>query len=404
MPAASSQLRHLAAILGFVIAVGPMSVDVYLPAFEQIAHRFGAEVPQLTLASYFAGFAVGQLVQGVVSDRLGRRTPLLAGLLLFIFSCLGCAVAQSAASLCTFRVLAAFGAAASIVIPRATVRDLGDGPAAAGLMSDALQVMSVAPVIAPAAGGLLLTLWSWRVIFVAAAVYGLMGLYLVQRHLPETLPTHLRTRSGPRQVVRLWLQVARDRSFFSHACIGAFAMAALFAYLSGAPSAFMVQDRLSAQSFSLVLACLGLVMIGLFRINGWVARRRGPDVAISMGIGVWLVSGVALCLLSWMQSPGALEYFSTIVVFLAGYCFIPSNAQVAALAGQGQHAGTATSMMSVLQYVAGAIAGSLCGLLGDGTGRPMAGIILACALGAAVVARFRPRLANAVEVAGASRV
>jgi DHA1 family bicyclomycin/chloramphenicol resistance-like MFS transporter len=383
--------RHFAYLLGFIIAVGPVSVDMYLPAFAQIAQHFGVAVPQLTLASYFAGFAVGQLAQGLLSDRFGRRGPLGGGLLLYTLASLGCAAAPDAAVFCVFRALAAFGAAASIVIPRAMVRDLADGTRAASLMSDVLLVMSVAPVLAPVLGSVILMFTSWRMIFVLAALYGVAGLFLLVRYLPETLEIGRRKRLGVASAMGLYLEVLGERSFLVHACIGAFGMAALFAYLAGAPGVLMGLDGLSTTAFGLVLAALGVAMIGFFRINGWLVRRMGAPFALQVGIGIWLLAGALLCGLAWTDQTGALEVFIALLVFSLGYSFIPSNSQVGALSHHAAHAATATSLMSTFQYGAGALAGALIGAYSDGTARPMATIILGCALGAAGAAKLRPR-------------
>jgi DHA1 family bicyclomycin/chloramphenicol resistance-like MFS transporter len=386
------QSRHLAYLLGFIIAVGPVSVDMYLPAFAQIAQRFGPAVPQLTLASYFAGFAVGQMAQGLLSDRFGRRGPLAAGLVLYCLASVGCALAPSAGSFCVFRGLAAFGAAASVVAPRAMVRDLADGTQAAGLMSDVMVVMSTAPVVAPVLGSLVLVFTNWRVIFVLAALYGVAGLYLVVCHLPETLEPGRRTRLGLVPALQLFRQVLREPGFLVHACIGSLGMAALFTYLAGAPLVFMGQGRVTSSTFGLVLAALGAAMIGFFRINGWLVRRRGAPFALDVGIGVWLLAGAMLCALAWTRHADPPAAFAALLVFSLGYSFIPSNAQVGALSHHAAHAATATSLMSTLQYCAGALAGALIGVLADGSARPMAGIIFVCALGAAALARWRRNL------------
>jgi MFS transporter, DHA1 family, multidrug resistance protein len=372
---------RLVYVLGFLIAVGPVSVDMYLPAFGQIAARFGSTVPQLTLASYFAGFSLGQLIQGLLADRFGRRASLAAGLAVYTLASLACGASQTGFEFCASRALAAFGAAASIVVPRAVVRDIADGAVAAGLMSDVLLVMSVAPVLAPVFGGLLLRVADWRVIFLAAAAYGIAGLYIL-RLLPETLPPDRRSAPGLLQAMAPYGSLLRERGFLLHTTVGALGMAALFAYLAGAPTVFMTQLGLGPSTFAALLAMLGILMIGFFRVNGWLVRRKGVSAGLSVGIAVWLLSGVALCALAWTKTSSAAALFAALAVFLFGYSFIPSNAQVGALSRHAAHAGTATSLMSTLQYGAGALAGALIGAFADGTARPMATIILACASGA----------------------
>jgi len=373
---------RLAGLLGTIIAVGPVSVDMYLPAFGQIGARFGSGVPQLTLASYFAGFAVGQLIQGLLADRFGRRASLAAGLSLYTLTSLACAGAQTGIEFCAFRALAAFGAAASVVVPRAMVRDIADGPEAGSLMSDVLLVMSVAPVVAPVLGSLLLRIADWRAIFIVAALYGVACLGLLWRYLPETLAPDGRSRLGFLEAAQSYGMALREPRFLVHAAIGSLGMAALFAYLAGAPTVFMTQYGVSPSGFATLLALLGLLMIGFFRINGWLVRRRGVSFALSIGIAGWLSSGLALCVLARMRATSAAAIFAVLVVFIFGYSFIPSNAQVGALSRHAAHAATVTSLMSTLQYGAGALAGALIGALADGTARPMAAIILGCAVGA----------------------
>ncbi len=388
MALSQSPPRYLPYVLGFIIAVGPVSVDMYLPAFGQLAREFGAGVPQYSLASYFAGFALGQLAQGLASDRFGRRAPLTAGLGLYVLASLGCAAAPDGAVFCLCRGLAAFGAAAAIVIPRAMVRDVADGAKAAAMMSDVLLVMSVAPVLAPVLGSMMLGLCGWRMIFLAAAAYGMAGLALVARALPETLAPAARRRLSLRGGLALYDEILREPEFLGHAAVGALGMAALFAYLAGAPEVFLGEDRLSPAAFGLVLAGLGAAMIMFFRVNGRLVRALGFAVALTRGIWVWFAAGVVLCALAWSGLVGVAFTVPALLLFSLGYAGIPGNAQAGALSRHGAHAATATSLMSMLQYSAGALAGLLVGVLADGTMRPMAGLILLSALAALAVRRL----------------
>ncbi|MDE8349466.1 MAG: MFS transporter [Acidocella sp.] len=188
----------------------------------------------------FFGFAAGQLAQGLLSDRFGRRAPLAGGLLLYTVASLCCEIAINAGNLCVFRALAAFGAAASIVVPRAMVRDFADGDKASALMSEIYQVMSIAPVLAPVLGSLVLLMTlSWRIIFILAALYGVAGLLLLYRYLPESLPPERRLSASVPATLRLYGEILQEPGFLSHMLIGTYGMCALFAYLSGAPTVFM---------------------------------------------------------------------------------------------------------------------------------------------------------------------
>lgn len=170
----TSHPTWLPSLLGLFIAVGPAATDMYLPAFPAVEATFGTApgTAQLTLATWFAGLAVGQITQGTLSDRFGRRVPLMAGFFVFTLSTIGCALAPSLTALAVFRLFAAFGASAGMVISRAVVRDLSEGQAAAIMMSRLVLVMGVAPILAPTIGGAILAFAHWRVIFWLLALYG----------------------------------------------------------------------------------------------------------------------------------------------------------------------------------------------------------------------------------------
>jgi DHA1 family bicyclomycin/chloramphenicol resistance-like MFS transporter len=390
----ADRTRDLKYLLGFIIAIGPVSVDMYLPAASEIAQAFGRSTPQLTLAAYFAGFAIGQLTQGLISDRFGRRAPLAAGLAIYVLASVCCAFAQSTTSFCAFRALAAFGAAASIVVPRAMVRDVADGTKAAALMSGVMLVMSIAPVVAPLLGSLVLDVSSWRMIFAVAALYGVVSLALLIFFLPETLPPERRLSTDVASSLRLFLHVLQDRQFLTNALVGTSGMGALFAFLAGSPTVFMTHYGFSANAYGLTLALIGAATVGFFRFNTWLIQQRGAPWAISLGVGIWLTASGYLVACGLSAPPQAWPVIVALLVFTLGYCLIPSNTQVGALSGHAAHAASATALMSTMQYCAGAVTGALVGTLGDGTARPMATVMLGCAAVAAVAAACRPRIAR----------
>ena len=201
--------RWMPALLGFLTAVGPVSTDMYLPAFPAIEASFGSGegTAQITLASWFVGLAFGQITQGTLADRFGRRVPLLVGLGLYTVASMGCALAPTLWVLTAMRSVAAFGGSAGMVIPRAVVRDMADGHAAAKLMSQLMLVMGVAPILAPTLGGAVLSVASWRVIFWFGAAYGLVSMALVLGVLPETLAPPRRVRLGLGGIVSRYVWV-----------------------------------------------------------------------------------------------------------------------------------------------------------------------------------------------------
>lgn len=385
--------RDLTLILSFIIAVGPVSVDMYLPAFSQIAQEFGDQsAPQLSLAWYSIGFATGQITFGPVSDWKGRRPALTVGLALYIIASLGCAVAPGAVSFCACRAFAAFGGAASIVIPRALVFDLESGDAAARRLSSIFAWMMIAPLIAPPLGSLVLQVAGWRMIFVVAAIYGVVGLVLLLRFVPETLSPGGRLPIGPHPLVLRYWAILRERGFLTNALIGSFAMSALFTYLGGSAVVFMTQYGFSPSFYSWILVAVAIATIGLLRLNRQLVGRPrwGFERAANLDLAVFLAGSLVLVPLVWWQSSWQFILLS-LLACSAGFTCVQPNVQPGALHAHQAHRGSAQALMSTLQYGGGAVATAALGWLADGTGRPMALLMLLFALGALAAARFRPR-------------
>ncbi|OYV68933.1 MAG: Bcr/CflA family drug resistance efflux transporter [Acidiphilium sp. 21-60-14] len=387
-PAVAS--RTLPLLLGFLIAIGPVSVDLYLPAFPTIAGQFHNQAtPGITLAAYFAGLAGGQIMQGPLSDRIGRRTPILAGLVLYTIASAGCGVAWSGESLTLWRLLAGFGASASVVIPRAMVRDIADGPAAVTLFSRLTLVMGVAPVIAPMIGSAVIALVSWRWIFGLAALYGLVAIALSVRFLPDTLPPARRSAIGVRSIMVRYVEIGTERSFLTHALAGSFAMAALFAYLSGTPGVFIQGLHWSPFAYAVMFASNAAFYIAMSQGNPLLVRRFGVRPVLSLAIAALLLGALCLSIAAWLGA-GPIVLLAAIACCQVSHgCSLPDTL-VGALSAHQSHAGSASALMGTMQYVAGAGAGAAVGALSDGTARPMALVMLSAAVLAAISLMFRP--------------
>jgi DHA1 family bicyclomycin/chloramphenicol resistance-like MFS transporter len=387
-----SVTRRLPLLLGFLIAVGPVSTDMYLPAFPAIARDFHDEAaPQISLASYFLGLAIGQMTQGAVSDRLGRRGPLLAGLIIYTFASIGCALCWSVNSFVVFRFLAALGCSAGVVIPRAMVRDLADGPAAAKLFSKLMLVMGVAPILAPMLGAVVVTAAGWRVIFILAAIYGVLAVALIWRFLPDTLPPARRTRIGLLSVVARYGGIFRERAFITHALTGGFTSAALFAYLAATPQIFIGHYGWSTPAYATLFGVNAVAYIGYNQLNPVLVHRWGIAPVISIAVAVLVVACVVLMALAW-HPLGPFALAAALLVSELGFGLITPSAMVGALSRHQNHAGSASALLGTMQYTGGAIAGLSMGLLADGSARPMAVAMLLCALGAMLAAMCRPQL------------
>jgi Bcr/CflA subfamily drug resistance transporter len=275
-PESRAQRARRVLILGGLTAFGPLSLDMYLPALPALARGFSAaesEV-QLTLTACVLGIAIGQVLAGPLSDTLGRRRPLMAGLALYTAASLLCAAAPAVPALTAFRLLQGFGAAAGIVIARAVVRDLHSGTAAARYFSMLMLVAGSAPILAPVIGGQVLRVTSWRGVFVVLGLFGAALLVASALGLRETLPADRRRSGELRDTLRTFGGLLTDRVFLGYALASGFAFAALFSYISGSPFVLQQLFGLSPQQFSAVFAmnAVGIVVSG--QVNGRLGRAR----------------------------------------------------------------------------------------------------------------------------------
>lgn len=380
-------------MLGFLAAIGPLSIDMSLPAFPAIEASFG-EPPgtaQITLAAFFAGLAVGQLVQGALADRFGRRGPLMAGLLLYTLASAGCALAPNMATLSIMRALAAVGGSASMVIPRAIVRDLADGDAAAQLMSKLMLVMGLAPILAPVGGGMLLRVGPWPLIFWFDLLYGSVCLLIVWRALPETLPARA-ARGQLTGLLPRYVNVLRDRGFVTHALCSGCAMIGLFAFIGGSPPVFIGTYGVSPLVFGVLFGLCAAGFIVGSQINQPLVRRYGRAAVLRGVLWFYLASTSILAAFAFTGAGGLVGVVLPVMFALGCLGLIVPNSAVGALSGHAKQAGLASALIGMLQFVMAAVSGSLVGWLTDGTARAMAALMVAGAVCAILLDRLRPDL------------
>ncbi|MEV5506875.1 multidrug effflux MFS transporter [Streptomyces orinoci] len=373
--------------LGSLTALPPLSMDMYLPALPEVTDSMGspAATVQLTLTACLLGMALGQLVVGPMSDKWGRRRPLLTGLVIYVLATAACAFAPTTAALVAFRLVQGLAGAAAIVIARAMVRDLYDGVAMARFFSTLMLISGVAPVIAPLIGGQILKLTDWRGVFVVLTAVGAALVLLVWARLPETLPPERRRPGGVGQALRTMGGLLADRIFLGYLLSGGFAFAALFSYISASP--FVVQDIYGAspQTFSLLfgLNSVGLVAVG--QINGkLLVGRVSLDKALGFGLAVITLAAAALLLMAsgiLGRAPLAAIAAGLFVLMSAmGLAMPNTNAQ--ALMRAKDAAGSASALLGTSTFLLGAVASPLVGIAGEGTAVPMAAVQLGCALAA----------------------
>jgi MFS transporter, DHA1 family, multidrug resistance protein len=383
----------LPSLLGLFIAVGPAATDMYLPAFPAVEATFGTEpgTAQLTLATWFAGLAVGQITQGTLSDRLGRRIPLIAGFIVFTLSTIGCALAPSLTVLAIFRAVAAFGASAGMVIARAVVRDLSEGQAAAIMMSRLVLVMGVAPILAPTIGGAILAFAHWRVIFWVLTLYGTACVITAWKVLPETLPADRRIRLGFGGQATRYLMILQEKTFLTHAIMGGCSTFAMFAYLSGCSPVFEDGFGLNPSEFALIFGLCAVSLVACSQFNARLLPRFGLSHMLTVVARISFCGTVALVALAFSGVHVLWAIVAPLVVVIGCQGFNNANATAGALSRHAGHAGSASALMGTFQFGLGASAGLLVGMLTDGTPRGMAAIMFCGMLGAVVADRFRPR-------------
>ena len=374
-------------ILGGLTAFGPLSIDMYLPGLPSLGRTLDAPAwaVQLTLTACLAGLALGQVLAGPLSDRFGRRRPLLAGVALYAAASLLCAAAPSVAVLVALRLLQGAAGAAGIVIARAMVRDMHSGAAAARFFSLLMLVNGLAPILAPVIGGQVLEVTTWRGVFVVLAAIGVLLVAAAAAGLRETLPPERRHPGGIGETARTFGRLLGDRSFLGHALACGLAFGAMFAYISGSP--FVIQDIYGAspQLFSVMFATNAFGLVLASQVNRALLRRLEPRTILRTALSVQALAGVAL-LVVVAAGGGVWGIVPLLFVVVASLGLVMPNATALALADHPRVAGSASGLLGVLQFIVGAATAPLVGVAGRGTALPMALTIAVLGVGGALSA------------------
>jgi DHA1 family bicyclomycin/chloramphenicol resistance-like MFS transporter len=367
-------------LLGLLDAFGPLGIDMYLPAFPQIERDLKAQggAMQLTLSLFLAGLAVGQLICGPISDRVGRRRPLLFGSAAFAIASVICAFTRSIEALILARFVMGLAGATGMVIARAVVRDSFEEADSARIYSLLMLVIGIAPIISPSVGSGLMGIWGWGSIFWALAAFACLCGVAVAVDLPETHPPDRRTRDSAATLGRRYAEMLGDRRFMGYAVPVGLALGIIFAYVASAPSLFMQYYGLSANAFSLLFAANAIGLIGSAQVNRWLTRRHDTHAILRAASMVNALSALLLPVLAWTGAGGFPAFFANIFVCLATVGLILPNATAAAMAPFPHQAGAASALLGMLQFAVGAATGAVVGLFHDGTGVPMAMTIAGC--------------------------
>ncbi len=383
-------------ILGALSAFGPLAIDFYLPAFPTMALAFGTDEAhvQLTLAAYFLGLSMGQLLYGPVADRFGRRIPLLAGVGLFTAASLACAYAPNLEWLIAARFIQALGGCAGMVISRAIVSDKCDAVGSAKVFSQLMLVMGLAPILAPMLGGLLVNTTGWQSIFLALTGFSALAALAVALGLPESMPA-----DTPRQPLSGALgqygRLLSDPIFLGHALTGGIAIAGMFAYITGSPFVFIKLYGVPAEHFGWLFGTNAAGFILVAQINARMLAKRGPAFLLVRAVWVYLVAALALLVVSSLHTEQLWPLLVPLFICMASLGCILPNASACAMNGQGARAGSASALLGCLQFSVAAGAAWLVGFLYDGTAVPMAMVISLCAILVVSAAMLTRRLQNA---------
>ena len=380
--ASSRSLLGIAVILGLLSAVGPFSIDMYLPALPTMGVDLGADAAavQLTLVAYFAGFGISQLFWGPYSDQVGRRRPVLIGLAIFAVATLGCVFAPSIGWLIALRTVQGIGAAVVMVIPRAVIRDMYTGPDATRLMALVMMVISVSPMLAPLVGSGVIALAGWRAVFGVLLAAAVASMAITWFRLPETLPPAARRPARPAQLMAGAKLLLTDSTFLGLTFVGAFGFASFFVFIAAAPFVYTQAFGLTPTQFSLAFAVNALGFFAASQAAGLLGERfGGRRVVLYATMGFAVFAGLFLIV---ALAGGATLLVTIGLLVCANACLglvIPTTMMLA-LDPHGEIAGLASSLGGTLQMLTGGLAAVIAGPFLDGTVAPMAAAIAACAL------------------------
>jgi len=369
----SNRLKMLL-VLSALTAFNTVSIDMYLPAFPQMARDLSVPIGiiQLSVPAYLVGSAAGQLFYGPVSDRWGRKVPLIFGLLLYILATVGCALIGSGHALLFWRILMALGGGASIVISRAIVRDFYSGSEAARMLSLLILVMGVSPILAPLVGSQFLLVTGWRGIFVFLSLFGLFALYGTLAWLPESLPAERRQARRFGEMLSIYGQLMKTRRYLCYAlALGAVAGNS-FAYIAGAPQFFIELHGVSPQAFGLLFGINACGLIGASQINRKLLRHYSMQRILQVAFVISSLTGVLLTLSILTGLGGYLAQAILIFACFSSAGVLFPNIMALALEPYAVSAGSASALLGTVQYGLGALGGVFVGLFHDTTGLPMA--------------------------------
>ena len=373
--------------LGLLSAIGPFSIDMYLPGFPAIAKNLNTTIDEvaLSLSSYFVGISVGQLIYGPLLDRFGRKRPLYIGLFIYMLASLWCATVTSVQMLIVLRTVQALGVCVGLVASRAMIRDLFPVAESAKVFATLMLVLGVSPMIAPTVGSYFAAGPGWHYIFIFLAVLGMATLIISYFGLPESRKPNPYFSLKPKPIVSNYWNVLRHPQFYIYTFTGSVASAGLYAYIAGSPNVFIKIFGVSEQRYGWLFAFNAAGLIGCSQLNSLALRRFTSEQLAKWALIAQSVGGI---LLFAGTVSGVLNLYTTVAftfIFLGAQGFIFPNLSALGMAPFSKIAGSASALMGAIQLGIAATASAVVSLLSDGTARPMTGIMMFCSLGGLVI-------------------
>lgn len=377
----SKRTRFLTILtLGLLSAIGPFSIDMYLPSFKDIAVSMDTSISRVTLSlsSYFIGVSLGQLIYGPLLDRYGRKIPLYVGMFLYLGTSIYCTFITDVDSLIIARFFQALGGCAGMVSARALVRDIFPVEENAKIFSSLMLVIAVSPIIAPSLGSYISSAFGWEAIFFSLAIIALFILAAMYLWLPEGNPPNTELSLMPKPIMKEYLSVVKVPKFYTFAFTGALAASGLYSYIAGSPYLFMEVYGVSEKQYGWIFAIIAVGLIIASQINNLMLRRFSSERIIYVTLICQVSTGVLLFVLSYLDLLNLYTTIALIWIYLATQGFVFPNTSALALSPFSKNAGTASALMGAVQLGIGALATALVSALSNNTALPMTGVMLLC--------------------------
>ncbi len=392
-------------ILGALATVTPFAIDMYLPAFAQIAEDFHSNTAtvSLSVSSYFIGMALGQILYGPLLDRFGRKRPLYVGLTIFVIASIGCMQSHDVSTLVAFRFFQAVGGSVAWVGAMAMVRDFFPVEESARIFSILILILGVSPLLAPTFGGFITTTLGWQSIFLILGGLTVLLLIVVFIYLPEGHQPDPTISLQPKPIIENFLSILQNAQFNTYAFAGAFSFATLFIYVAGSPIIFMEIHHVDPKTYGGIFALLSVGFIGSSQLNILVTKKYSSDKIFRVAMFCQVIAGIVFFLGVWTNSFGLYSTIAMFFICLSCIGYINPNANALALAPFTRTIGSASALMGCTQIGIAALSSFGVGLFNSTDAIPIVTLMVLTSSVALLILLFgQKRIGKEVVLANAS--